>query len=446
MQRDERVQSEANQLWLETLLIHDRRNLPHETANGIHKSQKSALTRLAEHALAGAHLSKLMEEAVLTVATTLGVEYCRILENCPEKDLLHVRTQEGWTKDIDMDIPFSPESTPHIQFALSSKRMLIVEDFLVEKRFQTPGLLVASGIVGGVCAVIERRTRPFGCLEVYTTRLRRFKKEEIHFIQAVANILAHAIRRKRSEEVLQRSKQRLESLVQERTKELSKSNQDLQHPVTAHQETEAKLRSSLEEKEVLLKEIHHRVKNNLQIISSLLNLQAAYVKDEQDLEIFRESRNRIKSMSLIHEQLYQSDDLSSIPFERYIQNQAAYLMRSYGAPTHLIQMDVQVDSQLLLPIDTAIPCGLMINELVSNAIKHAFPDGRSGKIDVLFHRSPSENHYQLVVRDDGIGLPGDVDIKNTASLGLQLVSQLGEQMESQIEVLRDHGTTFKVTF
>jgi len=203
---------------------------------------------------------------------------------------------------------------------------------------------------------------------------------------------------------------------------------------------EERIRASLKEKEVLLKEVHHRVKNNLQIISSLLNLQSKYIKDDQALEMFKESRNRIRSMTLIHEKLYRSKDLANIDVAEYIQNLSSNLFRSYSAGR--ISLRTQVDD-ILLGVDTAIPCGLIINELVSNSLKHAFPD-KQGEILVDLHRDNGK--FTLRVRDNGVGFPEHVDFRNTDSLGLQLVCTLTDQLDGEIELDRAGGTEFRITF
>ena len=206
---------------------------------------------------------------------------------------------------------------------------------------------------------------------------------------------------------------------------------------------EAKIKTSLKEKEILLKEIHHRVKNNMQVVSSLLSLQARYIKDEEAQQLFKESQGRVRSMALIHEKLYQSQDLSSIDFAEYVRNLADYLSSSYGANSAKIALKTDVDG-MSLGINTAIPCGLIINELVSNSLKHAFPHERKGEIRIDLHRKDGE--FELVVSDDGIGFPKGLDFQKTESLGLQLVNTLTQQLEGTIELKNGHGTEFRITF
>ena len=172
------------------------------------------------------------------------------------------------------------------------------------------------------------------------------------------------------------------------------------------------LRSSLDEKEVLLKEIHHRVKNNLQVVSSLLNLQSGYVRDQNDVEMFRESQNRIRSMALIHEKLYQSGNVSLVDFPQYARSLATTLFRSYRAGEGNVSLEVDF-GDVSLGIDAAVPCGLIINELLSNALKHAFPAGRGGKVTLGLRAQGGM--MRLTVKDDGIGFPRGVDMARPES-------------------------------
>lgn len=195
-------------------------------------------------------------------------------------------------------------------------------------------------------------------------------------------------------------------------------------------------------KEVLLREIHHRVKNNMQVISSLLSLQSSYVKDNQYKEMFKESQNRIKTMALIHEKLYQSHDLEKIDFKEYVIDMVQGLSRAYGVPGDIV-VRVEMDT-FYLGIDTAIPCGLIINELVTNSLKHAFP-GKKGEVTVSLRSE--DGIIELTVRDNGVGLPENVDFENTQTLGLRLVTMLAkDQLDGEIRVDRRKGTEFCITF
>jgi two-component sensor histidine kinase len=212
--------------------------------------------------------------------------------------------------------------------------------------------------------------------------------------------------------------------------------------VTDARQAEEKVRSSLAEKETLLKEIHHRVKNNLQIISTLLELQSDYITDENSLKFFRESQNRIQSMALVHEKLYQSKDFSLIDFQGYIESLTKHLYRSYIADPEQVSLSVKAGN-VTLGIDEAIPCGLIINELVSNSLKYAFPKGRHGEITIRF-QAEDPDWLVITVADTGIGLPDDLDFTHTETLGLQLVNMLVKQLKGVITLRNDHGATFVI--
>jgi len=213
--------------------------------------------------------------------------------------------------------------------------------------------------------------------------------------------------------------------------------------VTDRKITEQKLQKSIKEKEMLLKEIHHRVKNNLMIISSLLNLQSTYIKDENSKTIFMESQNRARSMALIHERLYQSTDLKNIDFGDYVKTLATDLYNTYVMDRNLIRMNIETD-RLNLDIDTSIPLGLILNELVTNSLKHAFSPGQNGNIDVIFKKQ--DPNYILEVKDNGKGLPKDMDYKSTGSLGLSLITSLSDQIDANLEYVSHSGTLFRIIF
>ncbi len=242
---------------------------------------------------------------------------------------------------------------------------------------------------------------------------------------------------------LEQTKDRLEEMVKERTKELSVANEELKKEIAQRKQAQEQINESLREKIVLLREVHHRVKNNLQIVSSLLNLQAGYINDKKVLQVFKESQTRIRSMALIHEKLYQSRDLDKINFSDYIDSLIQDLFRTYRSQLNNINIKCEA-SQIFLEIDQAILCGLIINELISNSIKHAFKDRNEGNIIVRLSNEGED--YQIIVEDNGIGFPVDIDIENSDSLGLQLVTSLTTQMSGKLEINSDNGTTVKILF
>jgi two-component sensor histidine kinase len=207
---------------------------------------------------------------------------------------------------------------------------------------------------------------------------------------------------------------------------------------------EERIRAALKEKDLLLGEIHHRVKNNLQIVHSLLSLQSANVRDEVALGMLRESQNRVLSMALIHRTLYQSLDFARVDFATFLDSLVPTLIGSYGIDAGRFSVTVDADGAHL-PINAAVPCGLIVNELVSNTLKHAFPEGRSGKIDIRLTNDP-EGGVVLSVTDDGVGLPENLDIAKATTLGLQLVVLLADQVGGELSIQPRNPTRFEVRF
>ncbi len=213
--------------------------------------------------------------------------------------------------------------------------------------------------------------------------------------------------------------------------------------ITERKRSEAMIRASLQEKEVLLKEIHHRVKNNLQVISSLFSLQSNYLEDAKTLRVLEDSQSRVKAMALIHEKIYNSQDLSKVNFAKYIQDLATYLFHAYE-PNPQVELEVDIEP-VSLNLDTATPCGLLISEAVSNALKYAFPNEQVGKIWIKLNYLENERMV-LEIGDNGIGLSPDINLENSESLGLQLVRDLAQQIKGKLEIDCQQGTCFKIEF
>jgi len=207
---------------------------------------------------------------------------------------------------------------------------------------------------------------------------------------------------------------------------------------------EDRVKAALEEKEVLLGEIHHRVKNNLQVIDSLLSLQFSKVQDETALALVKESQSRIRSMAFIHQTLYESRDFALVDFRHFFDSLVHNLVTSYGVDSERVSLRVSAD-EVALPINAAIPCGLIVNELISNALKHAFPGDRPGEIDVDLVREPN-SRVMLTVSDNGVGIDESLDLINAATLGLQLVSLLAEQLGAVMDIHRSAPTRFCLRF
>jgi len=208
---------------------------------------------------------------------------------------------------------------------------------------------------------------------------------------------------------------------------------------------EERLRALLTEKELLLKEVHHRVKNNLQVISSLISLQADCLVDAQLQGVLGDVRDRVKAMALVHEKLYQTEDMARLDFAEYAFSLLKNLWSSHSAANGNVRLNM-FPAPLILPVEMAVPCGLILNELASNAIKHAFPGGSGGEVTVTLEHDTATGAVCLSVRDNGVGLPADLDWRQSSSLGLRLVQMLAGQMHGTVQTGSGPGTEFRLGF
>jgi two-component sensor histidine kinase len=260
---------------------------------------------------------------------------------------------------------------------------------------------------------------------------------------ASLNVLTDITSLKEAEEAIRRANEDLEKRVLERTDALSRTNEQLTTEIAARAHAEQEVTRSLQEKELLLREIHHRVKNNLQIIASLLNLQSRYITDPNVLEAIKSSQSRIRAMALVHERIYRSPSIAEINLKDYLNYLTQQIFQFYNIQQHLVGITVTTDD-ILADIDTITPLGLIINELVSNSLKYAFPEGRKGHISIGCTR-PEPDRIRILYHDDGIGMPAGFEWKHTESLGLRLVNSLIEQLNGTIETGEGGGTTFIIT-
>jgi two-component sensor histidine kinase len=254
-----------------------------------------------------------------------------------------------------------------------------------------------------------------------------------------------------AEAALKRAKDALERTVDERTAELNALTAELHADIAQRQrieeelrDSQARLQTALQEKEILLTEVYHRIKNNLQVISSLLDLQADMVTDPQVRALFEDSQQRIQAVALIHENLSETHNVRHIPAAEYIHRLSTRVFQAYTPRGDRITLSLQADP-VWIDVKNALPCGLIVNELLSNSLKYAFPGGQSGEITIAL-RATSEGHMLLIVRDTGVGFPADVDFRHTDSLGLQLVCLLTEQLGGTIELERASGTQWTLRF
>jgi len=214
--------------------------------------------------------------------------------------------------------------------------------------------------------------------------------------------------------------------------------------ISQRKAAEEKMAESLHEKEALLREIHHRVKNNMQVISSLLHLQTDYIQDPQALEVFKDCQGRIRTMALIHEKLYRSEGLAQIDFKNYLESLINLLRSSHKVAGVELRYELEIE-RIKLDVDTAIPLGLIANELISNCLKHAFSGRRQGVMRVALQKNDGSGH-SLIVQDDGNGLPDGFDPDKTNSLGVKLVQMLSAQIKGQMNLKNGNGTEFTITF
>lgn len=245
------------------------------------------------------------------------------------------------------------------------------------------------------------------------------------------------------EEELKKYRSHLEEIVRDRTIQLTRTNEQLQQEITERKKIEEQIKASLKEKDILLKEIHHRVGNNLQVIYGMLSIQTDFVKDSQSTDIFRGFQNRIMSMALAHKLLYRSGDLANIDMNDYIHKLAGRLYDSFGVGTDRVALKIDA-GDVSIGLDTAIACGLIINEIVSNALKHAFPEGREGEIRVTLYPLDKET-FELKIRDNGIGLPENMDFRNSATLGFRTIASYEDSGPwGKFELNRENGTEFRI--
>jgi PAS domain S-box-containing protein len=292
----------------------------------------------------------------------------------------------------------------------------------------TPERLLAQAVRNGHYVGEGWRVRKDGSqfwASVVITALREADGE----LRGFAKVTRDITERRAADQAREAANAELERRVAERTAELQALN--------------TRLEASLNEKEVLLKEIHHRVKNNLQVVSSLLSMQSATVQNPAVHAFVHEAERRLRAMALVHEMLYQGGDVAQFHLAAYVEALGRQLAHAYGVDPRRIIIQTQVEG-VILPLETALPCGLILSELLSNCLKHAFPGGAVGDVTVTL--THAAGHLTLQVSDSGCGFPEHLDFRHTESLGLQLVCVLTEQLEGTIALERDGGTTFTVTF
>lgn len=493
--------------------------------------RQAIIAKFGLEAITEKNLDKLLGKATSLLAKTLNVEFTKVLELLPNKNVLKLRAGAGWRKGLIGNATVENNKNSQAGYTLLKTTPVIVENLKKETRFYAPKLLADHDIISGMSVIIQGADTPFGILGAHTKKYRIFSKDDINFLQSIANILADVILRNSTEKELRESEEKYRMLTEQSllgtliianeqiifankgisdilgfsinellSWNLSKITQHI-HPediqiiikkcnevlndeissfqseirmkkknqnylyirlyikkihfkgkpalylniidITEQKKNEALLESSLSEKEILLKEIHHRVKNNLQIISSLIVLQEQYINDEEVSNIFKDFQNRIKVMALIHQSLYNSENLNKIDLSNYIRNLVNNLFKVYSANSKQIKLQLEIED-IDLTLDKAIPFGLIINELVSNSLKHAFSKNDKGKIIGVTLKKNGNNRISLNVYDNGKGFSEDLDYKNSDSLGLNLIYTMTNQMDGKIVIENKHGTHVKI--
>jgi two-component sensor histidine kinase/DNA-binding response OmpR family regulator len=380
------------------------------------------------------------------MANLLEVEGCTIFEWDQETNTLSKSASypsSPWEQEANLAETIDLEEYPLKRLVLMDRRAQQLSDGQPAVDPAEQANMRKAGIKSMLMLPVVFQHRTVGLVELKDSRVERiFTDHEVSLAHLLANQAASAIENAR--------------LYEQAQQELAR-----------REEAERRITASLREKEVLLREIHHRVKNNLQVISSLLYLQSQNITAPEILEMFQDSQNRVRSMALVHEELYRTEDLAQIDFAEYIQELAGQLLRSYNLGPGAVSLSVDADNTAL-GVDAAVPCGLILNELLSNSLKHAFPallhsDDGHGHAEHLLDQGPSapargegsqihvslctdaDGLVQLRVADNGVGFPEELDFRKTESLGLQLVSILVNQLRGKVELHREGGTEFRIT-
>ncbi|HKB85077.1 MAG TPA: MASE1 domain-containing protein [Ignavibacteriaceae bacterium] len=365
-------------------------------------NQQKSISELGLSSVSGNNISDIFKDAMRILYETLSVDYIKILKLLPGDKELLLLDGRGWTEELPGNAIIPADADSHAGYTLASKEPVIISDFSKETRFLKPSLFSDDGVKSGISCIVHGKDKPFGVLGAYSRDKKVFSTDDVYFFQSVANIIGMAAERFAYEE---------------------------------------QLLSSLREKQILIKEIHHRVKNNLQIISSLLNLQESYINDVKIQQMFRKSKNRINSMALVYKMLHNNEDLSRINFKNYMKELSEAILASFS--TQIIECNITSDEVYLEP-DQVTNLGLILNEIISNSIKYAFDNSKQGIISIKM--SIDGTNAELEVRDNGKGLPEHFDIRSTTTLGMQLITNLTRQVPGELKIENDHGTKYTITF
>jgi len=352
--------------------------------------QQEILSELGVFALQGPPLDELLTRTAQLTAEGLEAEFCKVMEFLPSENRLLVRAGVGWGEGIVGCAKVDADLASPAGFALRTGKPVISNHLENEERFKTPELLVRYGIRRAMNVILQGDRAPFGVLEVDARSEGDFTESDIAFLQGAANLLGMAIERERRER---------------------------------------RLTMALERQQVLLKEIHHRVKNSLQLVSSMLNLQAGNGSDPELQGQLREASSRVLAIARAHERLYKDDDLASLDLGAYLRDVCGDLNLSSSDCT----VEITAPDGVRVATDRAIPLVLIATELITNAVKYAYPGEQKAKVRVTL-ASRDEEHLVLTVADDGVGLPAEFDARPVRGLGMRIVRAFAEQLGADLQV------------
>jgi two-component sensor histidine kinase len=364
--------------------------------------QQNLLAELGVTALQGVSFNQLLDAAARMTAEGMQAEFCKILEHIPAEKCLLVRAGVGWEPGIVGVAKIGDDLASPGGFALRTGEPVISNHLEHEERFRTPELLVKYGIRRAMNVILRGEGKPFGVLEVDSRSECEFSSHDIAFLQGAANLLGMALERERHERSLE---------------------------------------AALERQQVLLREITHRVKNGLAIVASMLRLQATEANDPALTLHLEEAASRVSAVAKAHERIHQGNGPDRLEL-------GAYIKEVCEDPNETVpgcQIEVAVEPGMTVTTDRAVPIALLVNELITNAAKHAYQDSQGGTIWVRVGRG-SDDTIELSVRDEGRGLPADFDLGSSSGLGMRILSAFSQQLNAMVEVRRlDPGTEFVVT-
>ena len=361
--------------------------------------QQEILAELGVTALQGASLDQLLTETVRLTAQGLHAEFCKVLEHIPSDNRLLVRAGVGWNPGIIGVASVGADLASPAGFALQTGKPVISNHLENEERFRTPEILQQHGVRRAMNVILQGDGKPFGVLEVDSRSENEFVEHDLAFLQGAANLLGMAIERERHER---------------------------------------RLKAALERDEILLREMNHRVKNSLAIVASMLRLQSRDVADKELTEHLSEASRRVAAVGRAHDQLFRGSDIERMDIGKYIEA----VCKDLDETVAYCDVSTDVEGGIDIPTDRAISIALVVNELIANAAKYAYRGLSGGKITIRVYRS-GEDEFAVSVRDEGIGLPTDFNLRNAKGLGMRIISSFVQQLNARIEVRAEHpGTEF----